>query len=52
MDPGGERSKFRLWAGDVTVWAAALFPEGGRKLLEDAAKCKTDFDDSEDIDDI
>ena len=34
------------------VWATAIYPEGGKKLLDDASKLKTEFDEDEDIDDI
>jgi len=47
----GERSKFRMWAQDVMVWATALYPDGARKLINDAVKCKDEFDE-DDIDDI
>jgi hypothetical protein len=48
----GERKKFRGWSHQMYVWAIAIYPEGGKKLLEDASKLKTEFDEDEDIDDI
>ena len=48
----GDRKKFRGWSHQMYVWAIAIYPESGRKLLEDASKLKTEFDEDEDLDDI
>jgi hypothetical protein len=48
----GDRKKFRGWSHQRYVWAIAIYPESGRKLLEDASKLKTEFDEDEDLDDI
>ena len=48
----GERAKFRTWAQDVMVWAVTLYPEHGKKLIDDAVKLATDYDEDEDLDDL
>ena len=48
----GERNKFRAWAQDVMVWAVTLYPDHGKKMLDDAVKLTTDYDEEEDIDDL
>ena len=48
----GEKNRFRGWAHDVTVWAVTLYPGHGKKLLEDAAKLSTEYQEDEDLDDI
>jgi len=48
----GERNKFRAWAQDVMVWAVTLYPDHGKKLLDDAVKLTTDYDEDEDLDDL
>ena len=48
----GERNKFRGWAQDVMVWAVTLYPEHGKKILDDAVKLNTDYDEDEDLDDL
>jgi len=48
----GERAKFRTWAQDVMVWAVTLYPDHGKKLIDDAVKLTTDYDEDEDLDDL
>ena len=48
----GERNKFRGWAQDVMVWAVTLYPDHGKKILDDAVKLNTDYDEDEDLDDL
>ncbi len=38
----GEIGKFRGWSHEVYLWAAAIYAEGGKKLLDDAAKFVTE----------
>ena len=45
----GDKQKFRGWSHEVLVWAAAIYPEHGKKLLEDATKLNTEFDEDEDL---
>ncbi len=40
----GDRKKFRGWSHQMYVWAIAIYPGSGRKLLEDASTLKTEFD--------
>ncbi len=37
----GDRKNFRGWSHQLYVWAIAIFPGSGKKLLEDASKLKT-----------
>ncbi len=48
----GDKLKFRGWSHQVFVWAASIYPGHGKKLLEDATKMETEFDEEEDLDDI
>ncbi len=36
-DFSGDRKKFRGWSHQMYVWAMAIYPESGRKLLENAS---------------
>jgi hypothetical protein len=48
----GDRKDFRGYAHSVYVWATALYPSGGQKLLEDAATLSSEYDEEEDLDDV